>query len=71
MKAKSTEMAPVEQKRFPSPNPDLGRSTSIPACTEYDLTREPRTNEEYCYQKNELSFKVPKAGNCVRGDGRS
>lgn len=71
MKKQSTEMEPVRQKRFTSPNPDLGMSTSIPRCTEYDLKPEGRTNETYAWRENEFSFKAPKTGNCVRGDGRS
>jgi hypothetical protein len=67
MKKQSTEMEPVRQKRFTSPNPDLGRSNSIPRCEEYDLTQ---VNPGWrpC-DAEECNYRVPRAGNCVRKDG--
>lgn len=68
-KKTSTNMAPLEQKRFPSGNPDLGSTTAIPRCTEFDLEKvQPET---WSRTDDEFNFRVPKPGNCVRRDGRS
>ena len=66
-KPKSQEMETLRQTRESSPNPDLAMSNSYARCEEYDLTPERRV---VGYVPLELSFKVPKPGNCVRKDGK-
>lgn len=68
MKKKSTEMAVLQAERFPSPNPDLGYSTAIPACTTNDLEEIPRGMMR---EKVGGVYKVPHPGNQVRKDGRA
>lgn len=69
MKKTSSNMDTLAQKRFPSGNPDLGSTTAIPRCTEFDLTKvQPET---WRSTDDEFNFKVPKHGNQVRKDGRS
>jgi hypothetical protein len=68
-KQTSGEINVLRQKRFSSGNPDLGKSTAIPACTEYDLT--PARGGFLGLRSEEFNWKSPKPGNCVRKDGRA
>lgn len=73
MKKQSSEMPILRQERFPSPNPDLGMSNSIPRSTEHDLIPGlcPCTENTGV---GECTYSVPKPGNrpSVAGkDGKS
>ena len=54
-KTESNEIAVPRQRRYP--HDILGMSNSIPRCTEYDLTPDPRGGEG--------SFISPKPGNAM------
>lgn len=68
-KAKSTEMATLRQKRYPSGNEDLGMTTAIPRSTEYDL--EPAASRTKLFVDDEFTSRVRRPGNAVRKDGRA
>lgn len=68
-KQTSGEMCVLRQKRFPSGNPDLGKTNAVPACTEYDLTQVKQGWRDADVE--EFNFKSPRTGNCVRKDGKA
>jgi len=68
-KQKDGEMCTLRQERFPSGNCELGKSTAIPRCEEYDLTQ--ARGGFLGLRPEEFTFKSPKHGNGVRKDGRA
>ena len=68
-KQKSGEMCVLRQERFPSGNPDLGKTNAIPRCEEYDLTQ--ARGGFLGLRSEEFNWKSPKPGNCVRKDGKA
>lgn len=63
-KTQGGEVPQTEQKRYPVPGSELGKTNACPRSTEYDLVPAESRIRGFGFFPDEQTFRVVKKGNC-------